>query len=66
MSAPRIIRTGRDHTWTAPMSDMQREKAEAPFADGAPLRGFLFSALPSLLLWAVIGGLAWFMWALVP
>lgn len=26
----RIHLTGRNHTWTAPMSDMQRERAEPP------------------------------------
>lgn len=26
----RVTLIGRDHTWTAPMSDMQRERAEPP------------------------------------
>ncbi len=56
MSAPRIIRTGRDHTWTAPMSDMQREKAEGPWEDCE------FTGRYRLLSWAiclVVSGLMW-------
>lgn len=31
MTPLRITRTGRDHTWAAPMTDAQRERAEPAF-----------------------------------
>lgn len=32
----RVTLIGRDHTWTAPMSDMQRERAEPPLQPVRP------------------------------
>jgi len=33
MTPFRITRTGRDHTWAAPMTDAQRERAEGRWHD---------------------------------
>lgn len=33
MTPLRITRTGRDHTWAAPMTDAQRERAEGRWHD---------------------------------
>ncbi len=59
MTPLRITRTGRDHTWAAPMTDAQRERAEGRWHDETGRPWTAWRLLGDLLAMTLLfGGLA--------
>lgn len=65
MTPLRITRTGRDHTWAAPMTDAQRERAEPRFYDetGRPWTAWRVAGDLAVMI-LLFGGLAVLWWVL--